>query len=482
MRDLLLAVDLGSTNCKAAAVDVRGRVVAQHSAGYATYHPQDGWSEQNADDWDEALATALRNVADQLGARTKDLRGLSAAAHGPTLVLLDAQGHALAPCPTWQDQRSARQGEELRAMLAARWVGGQGPPKTGLAAKLLWAKANWPAAFAGCAYALDLKAYVMYWLTGTAGTEPSSGPGTGVWPKVVFDAVGFPVEKLPPVYPSLSKIGGLRHEVAARCGLPAGLPVYLGLNDGASSTLGTGAIAPGDACVSIGTNGVARLVLDQPFDAARGLELDAFFWPYVPGRWVVGGMILTGGASLAWLHDVLGGASYDALIDEAATSEPGARGVLFWPYLAGRSAPHPDPQVRAAFMGLSLRHGRADMARAVLEGVAYAINEVYTTFRGEGFALGDVHITGGGAQSALWRQIIADVLERRLILTGGDASLGAAIMAAVGAGIYPDVPAAVAAMVRPLGETQPDPQTAPAYRESFALYRRLSDGLRRVAG
>lgn len=475
-KPLLLGIDVGTTSCKVSAFDLRGRVVAQASHQYPTYYPQPGWAEQRAQEWIVALEAALQVLGAQLGPQARRLAGAALSAHGPTLVLADEMGNALTPSPTWQDHRSLPQGERLlKSELGPRWIG-MGPPKTGFVAKLLWAKENWPDLFAKCAWAGGVKVHVGYWLTGKLGTDPSSGPGDDVWPAEVFAQIGFPVEKLPLVHSPTGLLGHLRPEVARRCGLPSGLPVNMGLNDGASSTLGSGAIHPGDACISLGTNGVGRLIIDHPFDPEVALLMDAFFWPYVSGRWVVGGMTLAGGSCLSWLREVLG-QEYPSLLEEASKSPPGCNGVIFLPYLMGRGTPLPVSTARGAFLNLTLSTGTGDMVRAVLEGVAFAIKDIFLGFAEVRYKLERIYITGGGARNALWRQIVAEVLGCPLTWAPGDATLGAAILASVGAGLYADIETAVAAMVHTAETIEPEAVRVRAYEDVYPLYRELGKRL-----
>jgi xylulokinase len=395
------------------------------------------------------------------------------------LVLTDGQGNPLEPSPTWQDQRSLAEGNELLSSgINTGWVG-MGPPRTGLAAKLLWAKRHQRDSFDAAAYALGTKSFVGWWLTGQIATEPSSGPGSDHWSREVFEYIGFPVEKLPPIRSSLELLGNLKPELATRYGFPEELPVYLGLNDGASATLGTGAIEPGDACVSLGTNGVARLIMDRPFDVMLALDLGAFFWPFVPGRWIVGGMTLTGGSCLSWWESAVENESgiLNQLTVEAEQAPVGSNGVLFLPFLAGRGTPEPNASTRAAFLGLSMSSTRGDMTRAVLEGVAMAIYDIFNKLAELGFAFNQVRITGGGARLPLWCQIMADTLGKPLIHAGGDALLGSAIMAAVGSGLYRTIPEAVQAMVRPIAVHPSIPSDHAVYRRSFQVYRSLAQAL-----
>jgi xylulokinase len=379
--------------------------------------------------------------------------------------------------PTWQDHRSLAEGEALLREADSRdWLG-MGPLRTGMAAKLLWARHHWPEAFESCRWVMGVKEYVHFWLTGEVASEPTSGPGAMTWPEQVFKTIGLPLQKLPQVYPITHRLGAIRVEVARDIGLPAGLSVYMGLNDGASSTLGAGACDPGHACISLGTNGVARLVLDRPFSAEVGIEIDAFFWPFVPGRWVVGGMTITGGSCLDWIRNCAGVPEFEVIDHEAGQVPVGSRGVIFLPYLMGRGTPYPQENARAAFLNLDIAHGRGEMVRAVMEGVGFALCEVYAEFQGHGFEIGDVRITGGGARVALWRQIMAGILNRRMIHAGGDATLGAAIVTAAASGYYRDFPSAVQAMVHTMHIDEPDPEQVAQYHDGFEAYLEMASRL-----
>ncbi len=467
-------MDVGTSSVKAAVIDADGNALLDASCEYPTHRPKPGWAEQDPDDWIRSLKVVLRNLSEKLGDRRSDLVGCSLSGHGPTLVLIGSRGEALKPAPTWQDYRSLPQGDALlEEKFSHDWLG-MGPLRTGMAAKLLWAKENWPEAFNSCSMVTNVKGYVHHWLTGEFGVDPSCGPGSYEWPKDVFEYIGLPPHKLPPVYPITHQLGVLRPEVAKATGIPSGLPVFMGLNDGASSTLGSGACDTGHACVSLGTNGVARLVLDHPMDPELGLKIGAFFWPYVPGRWVVGGMTVTGGSCLDWIRGCVGESDFDTIIIEAEKVPHGSNGVFFIPYLLGRGTPYPKENARAAFLGLDISHHRGEMVRAVLEGVGFAIRDIYAELSRYGFDLGEVRITGGGATVSLWRKIMADILNRRMIHSGGDATLGAAMVVAVASGVYSDFSSAAEKMVHIRHVDTPDTDRVDFYNQAFAKYQSLT--------
>lgn len=477
---LLIGIDLGTTNGKVACYDGQGRLQAEASHSYPTYRPQPGWHEQDPRDWIAALGRGLREVTDQLGSRVNDVAALAVSSFGPGLVMLDATGEPLMHCPTWQDERSRPQGQRLVEAVGTGWIG-PAPPLTGFPAKLLWAVEEVPHLVARAAWVMGIKDYLLYWLTGQVVTEPSGIAGGMEWYAPAFEHIGWPLERLPRVIAPTASAGGLREELALQTGLRAGIPVFAGLNDGAAATLGSGAVQVGDSVATLATNGVARLVLAERIPPDDVLRRHLFTWPYVSGLWVGGGITHSGAGSLQWLADLLGlprdAVAYDALLAEAAEVPRGSGGVTFLPYLAGRGTPEADPDLRGGFVGVGLEHGRAHLARAVLEGIAFALREIYAEFERLGMMAGPVRLTGGGGRSALWRQILADVLQRPITRAGGDSTLGVVIVAAVGLGLYPDFASAVGTMSKPLAHEEPDPEGVAAYAALFDAFIRTRDAL-----
>lgn len=478
---LLLGLDLGTTNAKAAVYALDGELVAEAAVGYPTYYPQPGWAEQRPAHWLTALTQACRQVMAAVAERRHAIAALALSAHGPGLVLLDAAGRSLlATSPTWQDMRCQAQGERLIASVGLGWAG-FGMPHNGFPPKLLWALEERRAATERARWALGIKDYLAYWLTGETVTDPSTTAGGDYWWTPVYDACGWPIARLPHILPSGSVIGRVRPTLAEKLGLPGPLPVVNGLNDGASATLSMGALTPGDVVLTLATSGVLRGVLHQPLDAQVRLDHHLFFWPYLPGRWIAGGQIKSAASALQWWQglqaEVPTADGFDQLLALAATSPAGSRGVRFLPYLLGRGSPQIDPTAQAAFLGLTVAHGPAEVSRAVLEGVAFAFRELADDFAQLGFRATQVRISGGGARSPLWRQILADVLALPLTYYAADSTLGAAIVAAVGAGLYPDIATAVAVMVRPLAVTEPQTETHAVYRAAYQEYGRLRDRL-----
>jgi xylulokinase len=209
----------------------------------------------------------------------------------------------------------------------------------------------------------------------------------------------------------------------------------------------------------------------------EGLKINAFFWPFIPGRWVVGGMTITGGSSLEWIRNCIGSISFQELAQEAEQAPAGSRGIIFLPYLMGRGTPFPLENARAAFINLDIAHTRGEVVRAVMEGVGFALREIFAEFELRGFELGDVRITGGGARVGLWRQIMAGILNRRIVHAGGDATLGAAMIVATASGRYQDFPSAVDRMVHIRDINEPNAEHAAGYQQTYEEFLSLSSKL-----
>ncbi len=477
---LLIGIDLGTTNAKVTCYDLEGHSQAEAVHSHPTKMPQSGWYEQDPRDWLAVLGQALQEVGGSLGSRAGDVVGLAVSNFGPGLVMLDESGEPLAPCPTWQDERCRSQGEKLLDAVGSDWVG-LGPPLTGFPAKLLWAVENTPELIARSQYVTDIKGFLINWLTGQPATDPSSGPGSMSWWAPAFDYAHWPVEKLPRVVASTEAAGGLRPELARQSNLRPETPVFASVNDGAAATIGSGAVCLSDSVTTLATNCACRLVLAGRLPPETILNRHLFSWPFVGGNWIGGGFTCSGAGSLQWLADLFGiprdPAEYDRLLADAARVPPGSRGVVFIPYLAGRGSPEANPDLRGGFVKVGLGHGRPEFARAVLEGIAFAVLEIYAEFRRLGFEIGPIRLTGGGARSGLWRQIIANALDRPVTRAGSDSTLGDAMVAAVGLGLCPDFNAASQAMVHPTAHEVPDAREVELYQEIFGRYIQTRDAL-----
>lgn len=477
---LLIGIDLGTTNGKIACYDLLGNLQASAAHSYQTHYPRPGWVEQYPEDWIAAIIKGMREVVEELGSRVADVSGLALSSFGPGLVIIDDDGNPLAPCPTWQDSRCIPHGERLLEEVGNGWIG-LGAPLTAFPAKLLWAIEEMPELVARASILTPIKGFLLHWLTGQAAEDPSSGPGALNWWAPAIEFAGWDIERLPRVLSPTESPGVLRESLAKKIGLKSGIPVFTSLNDGASATLGSGAINLGDSVTTIATNGAARLLMSERLDLDVALKHSYFTWPFVDGLWICGGFTYSGASSLQWLADQFGvpraSASYDELLAEAEKVPIGSRGVLFMPYLGGRGTPDPNPELRGGFLRVRLEHGRAELTRSVLEGIAYALREIYDGFSRLGFDVESVRLTGGGARSELWRQIIVDVLNLPAIQAGGDSTLGNAIVAAVGLGYHPTFQTACKAMVIPLAHEKPDPDHVAAYQRLFTSFTNTRDEL-----
>lgn len=475
---LLIGIDLGTTNGKVTCYDPRGGVQAEAVHGYPTYYPAPGQYEQHPSDWLSVLESGLAEVAGALGSRARQVAALSVSNFGPGLVIVDDKGQPLAPCPTWQDDRCRSQGQRLIDEVGLDWIG-LGAPLTGFPARVLWAVEEQPHLTQQADKLLDIKGFLMLWLTGLTVTDPSSGPGLTGWYEPAFALADWPVSRLSRVVAPTEVAGSLQASVAQRAGLPSGIPVYAGINDGASTTLGSGVVRLGQSIITLATNGVCRVVIDQKLPPKTIIKRHLFSWPYIDHLWICGGFTYSGASSLQWLADQFGLSreteAYDSLLGEAARVPVGSSGVTFLPYLAGRGSPDADPDLRGGFFNLSLAHGRGELTRAALEGTTYALAEIYQEFDALSIEVDSIFVSGGGARSALWRQIIADVLDCPLTYTGGGSTLGSAVIAAVGLDIYPDIATATQAMVDVHAQHVPALDRAARYRQLFVTFKRLRD-------
>jgi xylulokinase len=408
--------------------------------------------------------------------------------HG--LVLLDATGQVLRPAILWNDQRTGTQCDEIRKRLGkARLIQITGNDAlTGFTApKILWVRENEPEVYARAAHILLPKDYR---LTGEYAADKADGSGTILfdiaardWSPEVTGALDIPAEWLPKTYEGPEITGTLSVKAARATGLKAGTPVFGGGGDQAAGAVGSGAVVEGVVSLSLGTSGVVFAAADRPIVEPEG-RLHAFCHA-VPDRWHLMGVMLSAGGSLRWYRDTLvPGTDFEALLAPAAEVAPGSEGLLFLPYLTGERTPHPDPLARGAFVGLTVRHTLPHMTRAVLEGVAFGLCDSFQLIKSAGLAeIRQVRVSGGGARSPLWRQILADVLAAELVTvnTTEGAAYGAALLAGVGAGAWPDVDGACQATVTLTGVTKPQPDAVATYQQAYTYFRQLYPALKTIS-
>jgi len=477
---LLLGLDIGTTHVKAAAFRLDGQAAAEALRAYPTYYPQAGWAEQCPQDWHEAVRACLQELVTRLGSRVDQVVAMGLSAHAPGLIPVDSRGAPLIErVPIWQDERSVEQARSLLRSIGPEWVG-LGMPFASFAAKLKWFTETHPGLAGQARYALGVKAYLAHWLTGRYATDPSSEPGNDEGWQTMCGACDWSLDRLAPVVPATEVLGEVRADLQRELGLKHALPVVMGLNDGGSATLGSGAHDPGQGVITLATNGVVFLVSDRPVPADLRLSRSIFCWPFVDERWIVGGQTKAGAASLQWLVGILqdgpaAGPGFDRLLFACAESPAGSHGVKFFPYLMGQGTPRDNPSATGAFTGLTMQTDRADLSRAVLEGVAFTLRDVVEELIRIGLRPRELNITGGGARSPLWRQIVADVCDRPLRYSDADSCLGAAMLAGVGAGAFPDVGSACSSMKHRPEELHPRPEAVAVYAQLYQEYCRLRD-------
>ena len=473
---ILVGLDVGTTAVKALAVADDGEVVARCEVEYPLSTPRPGWSEQNPEDWWRATEQALA----ALDVREVAGIGLSGQMHG--LVALDDADAVVRPAILWNDQRTAAQCEEIESRVGFdRLVELTGNRAlTGFTApKLLWLRRHEPEAFGRIAHVLLPKDYVRLRLCGEKAIDVADASGTLLfdvarrrWSDEVVDALEIPREWLPRALES--------PEVSGET--PDGVPVAAGAGDQAAGALGVGVVEPGAASVVLGTSGVVFSALEA-FQADPQARVHVFCHA-VPGVWHGMGVMLSAAGSLQWFHNSCAPeVSYGDLVSEAEKWEPGAEGLTFLPYLAGERTPHADPDARGAFAGLSLRHDRGAMVRAILEGVAFGLRDCLDVVADVGAAPDYGRASGGGARSELWLKIVASVLEipqERVAVEEG-AAYGAALLGGVAGGVWADPAEAVAACVRPRGRVDPVPEWIGPYREQRKRFRALYPALRDIS-
>lgn len=476
----LLGIDVGTSAMKAVLVDEKGTVLRWASAEYALDTPRAGWAEQSPSDW----AMALFDVLDEIGEPKPDAIGLTGQMHG--MVALDASDRVVRPAILWCDQRTEKECLQIDESLGAervREVTGN-PPLTGFQLpKILWMRNNEPEEFAATKRVLLPKDYVRLLVSGDSATDVSDASGVGAldlrtrgWWRDGLEELGLPHLSFPQVFES-SHVTGLTQRAdrgrfdgnasVERTVLEPGIPIVAGAGDQAAGAVGTGAVEPGVVSVSLGTSGVVFCTLDAP-NVAKNPTVHTFC--HANGGWHAMGVMLSCGGAVKWARDTLyGGSDYIAFNQEVESVAPGCDGLTFLPYLTGERCPHNDPSARGAFAGLSLLHGRGHMARAVMEGAAFGIADC---FHALGVGAKELRVTGGGAKSPVWLQMLADVLGVpcvRVVSDEGPAH-GAALLAGVGVGIWPDVPSASKAAVRFGQRYQPG---SADYSEAYSRYRSL---------
>ena len=487
---VFLGIDVSTTASKALLIDEKGEVLATAYHAHTLQTPKPLWSEQDPNEWWQAVTASIHAALEKagIGGDAISAIGLTGQMHG--LVLLDDAGQVLRPAILWNDGRTQAQCDEIHSRVGKEkfiQITGNVALTGFTAPKILWVKENEPEIFSRVRHVLLPKDYVRYRLTGEYAMDKADGAGTVLfdlkqrdWSDELLAALEIPRSWMPPTFEGPQFTGQVNAEAAAITGLKPGTHVAAGGGDQAAGAVGVGAVEPGIIGLTVGTSGVVFATTPSALIEPEG-RLHAFCHA-VPGMWHFMGVMLSAAGSLQWYRDTLApGISFDTMLKEADPILAGSEGLQFLPYLSGERTPHPDPLARGAFIGLTMRHTRGHMTRAVLEGVAFGLKDSFMLIQDSGLGkITQVRASGGGTKSSLWRQILTSVLEAELVTvnTTEGAAYGAALLAGVGAGAWMDVPTACRETVKVTGSCEPDKDQADIYRQSYALYGELYPALK----
>ncbi|MBE9475290.1 MAG: xylulokinase [Chloroflexi bacterium] len=485
---LLLGVDVSTTGAKALLIDQDGQVVFSATTPLTLQTPRPLWSEQDPRQWWKGIKESIRQVIAEVGISAESIAaiGLTGQMHG--LVMLNNSGEVLRPAILWNDQRTGSQCDQIRTRIGLErliQITGNDALTGFTAPKILWVQENEPDIYARTHHILLPKDYIRYQLTGEFAMDRAGGSGTilfdlkeRTWSDELLTALDIPAEWLPPTFEGPQITGQVTAQAASETGLIAGTPVVGGAGDQAAQAVGVGAVEPGIIALTLGTSGVVFAPTESALIEPQG-RLHAFCHA-IPDRWHLMGVMLSAAGSLQWHRDTIApDLSFDELVDEALEISPGSEGLLFLPYLTGERTPYPDPLARGAWIGLTIRHRRAHLTRAVLEGVAFGLKDSFRLIQEAGLGIVDqVRVSGGGAKSQLWKQILADVLDVDLVTvnTTEGAAFGAALLAGVGAGMFANVPEACENTIQFTGSTSPSSAVS-AYQDYYPQYRALYPAL-----
>lgn len=497
--EYLLGIDIGTSGTKTVLFDTNGAVIASCTVEYPMQQPQNGWAEQNPDDWWNAVCRGIQAVLKQSAIDAKSIRGIGLSGQMHSLVMLDEENNVLRPAILWCDQRTAAECEEIYERVGKeRYIEIiANPALTGFTAgKILWVRNHEPEIYSKCRHILLAKDYVRFRLCGVYATEVSDASGMGLldvpqrcWSDEVLTKLEIEPELLAKVYESPEVTGTITEDAAAKTGLAVGTPVVGGAGDNAAAAVGTGVVEDGKAFATIGTSGVVFAHTSQLSVDPKGRVHT--FCCAVPGAWHVMGVTLAAGQSLKWYRDQFCGLdcleaekqNVDpyVLLDKAAEQVPiGSNRLLYLPYLMGERTPHLDPDCRGAFVGLSGMHTRYDLLRAVMEGVTFSLRDCAEILREMQVRPTEILACGGGGTSPLWRQMLADVLGCPVATTVSKEgpALGVAILAGVGAGVYASVEEGCRKLIAVNASQAPIASNVEKYEAFYKVYQALYPALK----
>lgn len=482
MDKLLLGVDIGTSGCKVALFTPDGTVCAQATAEYAVDYPQPGWAQQNPDDWWQAACGAIREVMHKSGAEPSCVAGIGVDGQSWSAIAMDENGNVLTFNPIWTDTRAADICRELRETIGEEALfacsGNPLQPAYTLP-KILWYKKHLPEVYEKARWILQSNSYFVYRFTGKVSQDMSQGYGLSCfdmrhrrWNLELAQRIGIRTELLPPLFECHEIVGGVTAEAAALTGLKEGTPVVAGGLDAACGTLGAGVVKAGQTQEQGGQAGGMSICLEE-YAADERLILGCHV---VPGQWLLQGGTTGGGGALKWLRETCcPDLSFEQMSDLAEQVAPGSDGVIFLPYMAGERSPLWNPAAKGVFFGLDYAKGRGHMIRAVMEGVAYSLRHNLETAENAGAKAATLRSMGGSANSRVWTQLKADITGHAIEVPASDTAttLGAAILAGVGTGVYQSFEEAAEKTVAVRRSYEPNPETKAIYDAGYARYLEL---------
>ena len=483
-----IAIDLGTSGVKLLLVESNGNILAEHTESYPIYHPHPEWSEQNHEDWWNAVKNGLKELLK--GQNADRVKGISFAGQMHGLVAMDKDGKVIRPCILWNDGRTEKQTKYLNETIGQSKLSGY----TGniafagiTAPKILWLKENEPENYKRIAKILLPKDYLAFKLSGKYCTDYSDASGTLLldvknkrWSEEMCAICGVSIEQLPELHESYEAVGNIISELAKELGLSENVKVVIGAGDNAAAAIGTGTVGKGKCNISLGTSGTIFLS-DDKFTVDAKNALHSFC--HADGGWHLMGCILSAASCRKWwLEDILNTTDYAR--DEADINKTETDGLLFLPYLSGERSPHNDVKAKGAFIGLTSTTTKAQMSKAVLEGVAFALRDCLEVAKSNGLNVTKATVCGGGAKSKVWREIIANVLNLHIYTstTEQGPAYGAAILAMAGCGEYENLQYAINKLVKLKDEIKPDKQMSETYNKKYQLFKQLYPLLKETFG
>ena len=495
MRELLLGVDIGTSACKVAVFNKQGEVIASGNGGYQVYYPHPGWAEQNPDEWWSAVCSAIGDVLKKGNVKPEEIKGIGVDGQSWSAIPIDKDGNVLTNTPIWMDTRAQSICDRLNVEIGADnifQVAGNSMQPSYSTAKILWYKENMPEVYANTYKILQSNAFIVYRFTGICSQDKSQGYGlhcfdmrTGTWNMEMCKKLGIPESFLSDIYECSEIVGGVSEKAAKETGLLEGTPVVAGALDAACGTLGAGVIHPGETQEQGGQAGGMSICMDA-YKADPRLILG---YHVVPGQWLLQGGTTGGGGVMRWFErefadyerSVAGekGSSLNQLNEIAERVAPGSDGVVFLPYMSGERSPIWNPNAKGVFYGLDFAKTKGHMVRACMEGVALSLKHNLEVAKEAGADVEVLRAMGGSANSLLWTQIKSDITGKPIVVPSSDTAttLGAAILAGVGVGMYQDYDEAIRLTVKETRRHEPNPENRDVYEKTYKTYLNLYKSL-----